>query len=104
MYLFLSWWLGGFCYILLQLHFCCSLLLSDDINNLLKNNIWMWFAHDSLQLEEPAFDIIVCSRPIIVVVVPLLESELAIDPGAIKVGDEVISIVQLWGFLFNSLP
>ena len=54
---FFSWWLGGSCCILLQLHFCCSLLLSDDINNL--KNIWMWFAHDSLQLGVPAFDMIV---------------------------------------------
>ena len=52
----------------------------------------MWFAHDSLQPGVPAFDMIVCSRPIVVVVVPLLESELAIDPGSVKVGDEVINI------------
>ena len=87
---FLSWWLGGSCCILLQLHFCCSLLLSDDINDL--QNIWMWFAYDPLQPGVPAFDMIVCSRPIVVVVVPLLESELAIDPGAVKVGDKVINI------------
>ena len=64
----------------------------------------MWFAHNLLQPGVPAFDMIICSRPIVVVVVPLLESELAIDPGAVKVGDEVINIVRLWGFLLNSLP
>ena len=63
----------------------------------------MWFAHDLLQPGVPAFNMIVCSRPIIVIVVPLLEAELAIDPGAVKLG-EVINIVQLWGFLLNSLP
>ena len=49
----------------------------------------MWFAHDSLQPGVPAFDMIICSRPIVVIVVPLFESELAVDPGAVKVGDEV---------------
>jgi hypothetical protein len=88
---FLSWWQGGSCCILLQLHFCCSLLLSDDINYL--KNIRMWFAHDSLQPGMPAFNMIVSSRPIIVIIVPLLESELAIDPGAIELRDKVIDIV-----------
>ena len=39
---------------------------------------------------------IVGSRPIVVVVVALLESELVIDPGAIKVDDKVINIIQFW--------
>ena len=71
-----------------------ALLLSDDINDF--KNIWMWFAHDSLQPGVPDFNMIICSRPcIVVLVVPLLESELAIDPGAVKVGDEIINIIQL---------
>ena len=32
----------------------------------------------------PAFDVIVYSRAIVIVVVPLLESKLAIDPGSVK--------------------
>ena len=90
-------WLGCTGGILLQLHFCCSLLPLDDIHNL--KNIWMWFSHNLLQAEVPAFNMIVCSGPIVVVVVPLLESELAIDPGAVKVCDEVFCVVcLLWGF------
>ena len=38
--------------------------------------------------------------PIIIVVVPLLESELNIDPCSVKVCDKVINVVRLWGFLF----
>lgn len=47
---------------------------------------------------------IVCSWPIVVVhvVVPLLESELAIDPGTLEVRDKVFDIVRFWGFLLNS--
>ena len=75
-------WLGCACSKLLQLHFCCSLLLLDGINDL--ENIWMWFAHDSLQPGVPSFDVMVCSQPIVIVVVPLLESELAIDPGSVE--------------------
>ena len=41
---------------LLQIHFCCSLLFLHDINDL--ENIWMWFAHNSLQLGVPAFDVV----------------------------------------------
>ena len=72
--------------------------------------------HLLLQPGVLAFDMIVCSRPIVVVVVPLLESELAIDPDTVKLlllfekytpdkvySYKVIDIVQLWGFLLNSL-
>ena len=71
--------------------------------NYLKN-ILMRFAHDSLQLGVPAFHMIVCSWPIVVVhvVVPLLESELAIDPGTLEVRDKVFDNVRFWGFLLNS--
>ena len=68
--------MGCTCSKLLQLHLCYSLLLVDASNDF--ENICMWFLHDSLQPGVPAFDIIVWSRPIIIVVVPLLESELAI--------------------------
>ena len=87
-------WLVCACSKLLQLHFCCSLLLLDGINDL--ENIWMWFAHDSLQPGVPAFDVMVCSWPIVIVVVPLLESELAsIDPGSVEFLDMLLE--QNWG-------
>ena len=73
-----SRWLGCACSKLLQLHFCCSLLLLDDNSDF--ENICMWFLYDSLQPGVPAFDVIVCSRPIIIAVVPLMESEFAINP------------------------
>ena len=70
--------------------------------NYLKN-ILTRFAHDSLQPGVPAFDMSVCSWPIVVAIVPLLESELlAIDPGTLEVCDKVFDIVHLWGFLLNS--
>ena len=47
---------------------------------------------------------IVRSWPIVIEVIPLLESELAIDPGSVKVCDKVIDFVHFWGFLLNSLP
>ena len=50
-----------------------------------------------LHPREPAFDTIVSSWSIEVVIVPLLET---IDPGVVKVFD----IFQLWGFLLHSLP
>ena len=49
-----------------------------------------------LQPRVPVIDTIVCSWSTVVVVVPLLESELAIDPGAVKGRDKVIDIVQFW--------
>ena len=64
----------------------------------------MWFAHELLQPQVPAFNMIVCSEPIAIVAVPLLESELAIDPGSVKVCDKVINAVQIPGFLLNCLP
>ena len=70
--------------------------------NYLKN-ILMRLAQDSLQPGVPAFDMIVCSWPIVLAIVSLLESELlAIDPGTLEVRDEVFDIVYLWGFLFYS--
>ena len=58
----LSRWLGCACSKLLQLHFCCSSLVLDDIND--------------LDLGVPAFNVLVCSLPIVIAVVLLLESEL----------------------------
>ena len=78
----------------------CSLFITSSISKIFG----MRFAHNSFQPVVPAFDMIVCSWPIVVVVVPLLESELTIDPGGVKVRDKVFDIVQFWGFLLNSLP
>ena len=64
----------------------------------------MRFANDSLQPGVPAFNMIVRSWPIVIEVIPLLESELAIDPGSVKVCDKVINFVHLWDFLLNTLP
>ena len=64
----------------------------------------MWFADNTLQSGVPAFNMIICSGPIVVVVVPLLESELAIDPCGVKVGYEMFNVVHLRGLLLNSLP
>ena len=62
----------------------------------------MWFAHDLLQPGVPTYNVIVCSWPIIVIVVPLLESELAIDPSTVKVCDEVIDVAYITlGLLFK---
>ena len=58
----------------------------------------MRLANNSFQPGVPAFNMIVCSWSIVVVIVPLLESELTVDPGVVEVCDEVFDIVQLWGF------
>ena len=41
----------------------------------------------------------------LIVVIPLLESEMVIDPGLVIAIDKAIDVVQLWsGILLNSLP
>ena len=68
----LSMWLGCTCSKLLQLHFCCSLLLLDDINNLENNYLDVvcpWFVLNSLQCDSLFSAHCICS------IVPLLEAE-----------------------------
>ena len=82
--------------------FCCCSLGLKQLYQL--EHIWMNLACNCVHLWMPAFNMVVCTWSIGVIVVPRTKRKVSIEPGVLKVLTEIINIRQQWCICFDGNP
>ena len=87
------------CLQLLYSDFCCSLLSLKKLQYLIQ--IWVCLSCNSLHSVVPSFQVIVCSRSTVGIIVPHTWSKLPIHPGFVEV---TLCLTIIWHLSFKSIP